>query len=85
MRDPRRVCSCGSVRTHPRADERPYLRHRLRGDVDGRVRWDVERTFAHLHNFERLLVRYERRGDMHDALLALGCCLTCFRRLTTSM
>jgi hypothetical protein len=28
----------------------------------------VERTFAHLHNFMRLLVRFERRGEMHAAL-----------------
>ena len=51
----------------------------------GHVRWVVERTIAHLHNFKRLLVRYERRGDMHEALLALGCCLICFRRLGSSM
>jgi transposase len=38
----------------------------------GRYRWVVERTFAWLHNFKRLLVRYERRGDMHRALLALA-------------
>ena len=46
----------------------------------GRYRWVVERTFAWLHNFKRLLVRYERRGDMHGALLALACCLVCFKR-----
>jgi len=51
----------------------------------GRVRWVVERTFAWLHNLKRLLVRYERRADMHEALLALGCCLICFRRLRSSM
>jgi transposase len=51
----------------------------------GRVRWVVERTFAHLHNLKRLLVRYERRADMHKAFLALGCCLICFRRLRSSM
>ena len=50
-----------------------------------RVRWVVERTFAWLHNLKRLLVRYERRADMHEALLALGCCLVCFRRLRNSM
>ncbi len=44
-------------------------------------RWVVERTFAHLHQFKRLLVRYERRAEMHEAMLALGCCLICFRRL----
>ena len=47
----------------------------------GRVRWVVERTFAWLHQFRRLLVRYDRRADIHEAWLALGCCLICFRRL----
>jgi transposase len=51
----------------------------------GRVPWVVERTFAHLHNFKRLLVRFERRGAMHAALLGLGCCLVCFRRLRSSI
>jgi transposase len=51
----------------------------------GRDRWVVERTFAWLHNFKCLLVRYERRADMHHALLALGCCLVCFRRLRSSI
>jgi transposase len=48
----------------------------------GTIRWVVERTFAHLHQFKRLLVRYERRAEMHRAMLAIGCCLICFRRLT---
>jgi transposase len=51
----------------------------------GRYRWVVERTFAWLHNFKRLLVRYERRAEIHHALLALGCCLVCFRRLRHSI
>ena len=51
----------------------------------GKQRWVVERTFAWLHQFKRLLVRYERRGDMHRAMLALGCCLLCFRRLRNSI
>jgi len=51
----------------------------------GRHRWVVERTFAWLHNFKRLLVRYERRADIHHALLALGCCLVCYRRLRDSI
>src|SRR3990170_965112 len=29
----------------------------------GRYRWVVERTFAWLHNFKRLLVRYERGAE----------------------
>jgi len=46
----------------------------------GRYRWVVERTFAWLHQFKRLLVRYDRRADIHEAFLALGCCLVCYRR-----
>jgi hypothetical protein len=37
-----------------------------------------------LHQFKRLLVRYDRRGDIHEAFLALGCCLVCYRRLNNS-
>jgi transposase len=47
----------------------------------GRHRWVVERTFAWLHQLKRLLVRYDRRADIHEAFLALGCCLVCYRRL----
>jgi transposase len=50
----------------------------------GRVRWVVERTFAWLHQFKRLLVRYERRAEMHEAFLGIACCLVCFRRLQRS-
>ncbi len=50
----------------------------------GRARWVVERTFAWLHHFKRLLVRYDRRHEIHEAFLALGCCLVCFRRLQNS-
>jgi transposase len=50
----------------------------------GRYRWVVERTFAWLHQFKRLLVRYDRRHDIHEAFLAIGCCLVCFRRLQNS-
>jgi len=51
----------------------------------GRVRWVVERTFAWLHHYKRLLVRYDRRAEIHEAFLALACCLVCFRRLQTSV
>jgi transposase len=66
---------------------RPIIARRKidHGSGLGRYRWVVERTFAWLHNLKRLLVRYERRADIHEALLALGCCLICFRRLRSSM
>jgi len=60
-------------------------RYQPHGSGLGRLRWVVERTFAWLHSLKRLLVRYERRADMHEAFLALGCCLICFRRLRSSM
>jgi transposase len=51
----------------------------------GTARWVVERTFAWLHKLKRLLVRYDRRVEIHEAFLALGCCLVCFRRLRSSL
>ena len=50
----------------------------------GRDRWVVERTFAWLHQRRRLLVRYDRRSDIHEGFLALACCLICWRRLQNS-
>jgi transposase len=47
----------------------------------GRERWVVERGFAHLHNFRRLRIRYERNPDIHEAFLTLACAILCFRRL----
>ncbi|MFF3143089.1 IS5 family transposase [Streptomyces sp. NPDC057927] len=50
----------------------------------GRTRWVVERTFAWLHQFKRLRIRYEIRADLHLALLQLACSIICLRRLRTS-
>lgn len=47
----------------------------------GRHRWVVERTFAWLHSFRRLRIRYERKSEIHEAFLLLGCCLICCNRL----
>ena len=47
----------------------------------GRYRWVAERDFAWLHRNRRLLVRYERDPDLHDAFLALGCALICWQLL----
>lgn len=45
----------------------------------GKHRWVVERTLSWLNRFRRLRVRYERRGDIHQAFLTLGCALVCLR------
>ena len=47
----------------------------------GRHRWVIERTLAWLNRFRRLKVRYERRVDIHEAFLRLGCALICWRSL----
>ncbi|WP_207230136.1 IS5 family transposase [Krasilnikovia cinnamomea] len=50
----------------------------------GKFRWVVEQTFALLHWFRRLRIRWEIRDDIHEALLKLGCALICWRRLRTT-
>ncbi|MDQ2655443.1 MAG: transposase, partial [Chloroflexota bacterium] len=47
----------------------------------GRHRWVVERTLAWLSQFRRLRIRDERRADIHEAFLTLGCAMICFRKL----
>ncbi|WP_432189966.1 IS5 family transposase [Streptomyces sp. Tue6028] len=39
----------------------------------GRLRYVVEQTFALLHQFKRLAVRWERRTELHDAFVSLAC------------
>lgn len=47
----------------------------------GRHRWVVERTLAWLNRFRRLTVRYERRADIHEAFIILGCALICINQI----
>jgi transposase len=47
----------------------------------GRYRWVVERTLSWLNRYRRLKVRYERRADIHQAFLTLGCALICWNYL----
>ena len=48
----------------------------------GRYRWVVERTLAWLAKYRRLTIRYERRDDIHEAFLHLGCSLVCLNYLS---
>jgi transposase len=57
------------------------MRNTEHGSGLGQWRWVVERTFAWLNQFRRLRIRYEKRADVHEALLALGCILICWRFL----
>lgn len=51
-----------------------YMPH---GSGLGVYRWVVERTVAWLHQNRRLRIRYERRPEIHEAFLSLGCILIC--------
>jgi transposase len=57
------------------------MRNTKHGSGLGRWRWVVERTFAWLNQFRRLRVRYEKRSEIHEAFLSLGCALICWRSL----
>ncbi len=54
------------------------------GSALGLFRWVVERTLSWLHQKRRLRIRYERRDDIHEAFLTLGCILICHKCLTGS-
>ena len=50
----------------------------------GMYRWVVERTLSWLHQYRRLRIRYERRADIHQAFLDIGCLLICYKCLIGS-
>lgn len=47
----------------------------------GTLRWVVERTFVWLNQFWRLRMRYEKRAEIDQAFLPIGCSLICHRIL----
>jgi transposase len=51
----------------------------------GETRWPVERTLAWLHQNRRLRIRYERRPDIHQALLTLACIKICASALLAGL
>jgi transposase len=68
------ICPHRKNRQRPKTqDGRPLRRYRRR--------WKVERTFAWLGNFRRLVVRYERRLDVYQAFFHLACLMITLRQL----
>ena len=59
-------------RTQPKTQDGRKLRRSKR-------RWKVERLFAWLQNFRRLVVRYERHADNFLAFLLLACSIILLR------
>jgi len=67
----------------------PELRCRRNRVQDGRKlrryrrRWKMERAFAWLGNFRRLVVRYERKLQIYTAFFHLACIVIVLRALLT--
>jgi transposase len=61
-------------RKKPKTQDGRKLRHYKR-------RWKVERLFAWLGNFRRLVVRYERKAQNYLGFVHLGCVTILLRRL----
>jgi transposase len=60
-------------RTKPAQDGRPLRRYRHR--------WKIERTFAWLGHFRRLVVRYDRQPEIYAAFFHIACALITLRHL----
>ncbi len=62
---------------------RPLIAHRNteHGSGLGKYRYVVEACFDWLFNWRRLRVRYEKRPDIHDAFLIIGCSMICWNRV----
>jgi transposase len=58
---------------------KPLIAKRLTEHANGlgKFRWVIERTHSWLHRFLRLRIRFERRADIREAFLKLGCSLVC--------
>jgi transposase len=62
---------------------RPVLARRgtENGSGLGVYRWVVERSLSWLHQNRRLRMRYEKRDDIHNAFLTIGCIKICWNHL----
>jgi transposase len=47
----------------------------------GIYRWVIERSISWLHQNRRLRIRYEKRDDIHQAFLTIGCIKICWNHL----
>lgn len=65
----------------------PHRSNRKRKTQDGRLlrryrrRWKIERLFAWLHNFRRLVTRYEYYAENFMGFVQLGCLCILLRHL----
>src|SRR4029077_4816697 len=68
------------VAPHRKGRKRPPTSdgRRLRRD---KRRWIVERTFAWVHSYRRVVTRFERRADLYDGFVHLACAFITLNRL----
>jgi transposase len=77
--DPHRMeLSCRGIAT------KIARRNTEHGSGLGIFRYVVEQTLALLHQFRRLRTRFDRRADIHETFMSLGCSMICWRRLHSS-
>jgi hypothetical protein len=50
----------------------------------GEQRYVVERSIAGLQQYRRMRTRFERRADIHEALMSAAMSMMCWRRLHNS-
>lgn len=67
------VCPHRKGRVRPATQDGRKLRRYRR-------RWKIERTISWLHNFRRLVVRYEYYSNVYQAFILLACIMICLRR-----
>jgi transposase len=71
-RDVELIAAHRSNRITPTQDGRPLRR--------AKRRWKVERLFAWLHNYRRLVIRWERYAENYLGFVRLGCLCILLRR-----
>jgi transposase len=77
--DPHRMTlSCRNIATAIARRGKPH------GSGLGIFRYVVEQALALFHQFRRLRTRFDKRDDIHEAFMSLGCSMMCWRRLHNS-
>jgi len=66
---------------HKRIEPVLAKRRTENGSGLGIYRWVVERTISWLHQNRRLRVRYEKRPEIHEAFMTIGCIKICWNHL----
>ena len=74
----RKILSCRGIAT---AIARRREGH---GSGLGIFRYVVEQALALFHQFRRLRTRFDKRDDIHEAFMDIGCAMMCWRRLHNS-